>query len=77
MISKVEFPSDDRVRLTVTCPECLEKSELEVGAAAYAVWIGGRGLIQEIFPELKAADRERLQTGICPRCWDELFKDDR
>ena len=33
-------------------------------------------LIQDAFPELSKEDRERLITGICPKCWKELFGDE-
>lgn len=29
--------------------------------------------VQRIFPELSDDDRERLISGTCPKCWDEIF----
>jgi len=38
-------------------------------------WENGE-LIQKAFPELSADDRELLLTGICSKCWNEIFGDD-
>lgn len=35
-----------------------------------------RRLIQDIFPQLSAADREWLKTGITGEEWDAMFADD-
>lgn len=32
-----------------------------------------QGLIQDIFPDMKAEDREFLMTGITPAQWNEMF----
>lgn len=32
-----------------------------------------QGLIQDIFPDMKAEDREFLMTGITPKQWNEMF----
>ena len=37
---------------------------------------GFGGLIQNIFPELSADDREFIMTGITPEEWDESFEGD-
>ena len=36
----------------------------------------GEGLIQEIFPNLSADDREFIKTGITPEEWAEKFGSD-
>lgn len=59
------------------CPGCGDAADLEVSSEGLALWNGGRGAhIQVAFPELPAGDRERLMTGYCPRCWDELFPEE-
>jgi hypothetical protein len=35
----------------------------------------GEGLIQQIFPNLTADQREFIKTGITKEEWDDLFKD--
>ncbi len=32
--------------------------------------------VQDVWPEMPAAEREQLITGTHPACWDELFADD-
>ena len=36
----------------------------------------GCKLIQEIFPELTADEREFLKTGLAPGEWEQLFPED-
>jgi len=36
----------------------------------------GRDLIQNIFPQLSASDREFLLSGIVDSEWDEAFKEE-
>jgi hypothetical protein len=31
-------------------------------------------LIQDVFPELNADEREFMISGTHPACWDEMFK---
>ena len=37
-------------------------------------WEKGKGLIQDIFPELTADQREFLITGMTQEEWDDLFE---
>jgi|TARA_R110000765_G_scaffold80688_1_gene158141 hypothetical protein len=43
--------------------------------AALAAWQGGM-LIQDAMPNLSAAEREFIKTGLTPRDWLDMFKDD-
>jgi hypothetical protein len=36
------------------------------------MWKNG-GLIQNVFPELTAEQREGLKTGTCKSCWEKIF----
>ena len=42
----------------------------------YRRWQQGEGLIQNMFPNLNADDREFLMTGITPEQWDAMFSCD-
>ena len=33
----------------------------------------GKGLIQELFPELNACEREFIKTGMCKECQELMF----
>ena len=39
-------------------------------------WANGNGLIQDVFPELSADEREYILTGISPEEWDSMFSDE-
>jgi hypothetical protein len=39
------------------------------------LWQSGM-LIQDAFPMLSAGEREFIKTGITPKEWDEMFKDE-
>lgn len=32
-------------------------------------------LVQDVFPDMPAGDRERLISGTCPPCWDKMWKE--
>lgn len=59
----------------VYCPICHETTNVTVSIAGYRAWLNG-ALIQKAMPELTAAERERLISGICPKCWDTIVKGD-
>ena len=60
---------------TVTCPFCGESEILTLPLEGFLDWRNGTP-VQEAFPDLSVDDRERLISGICPDCWDEMFKDE-
>ena len=55
------------------CPFCGKTSEVEINADDYSDYMDGILLVQEAFPYLSPDDRERLISGICPDCWDNMF----
>lgn len=57
-----------------TCPWCGNINSVEMTDEQYKQYTSGDGLVQRIFPDLSAATREILITGICPKCWDATFK---
>lgn len=55
------------------CPGCGRRTTLfGLSRAALKAWERGE-LIQKVFPELSAEEREKLVTGYCGVCWEELF----
>lgn len=58
--------------LTTTCPFCGKSHDVVVDIFDYFAWQEGE-LVQNAFPYLSANDREMLISGICPKCWDEMF----
>lgn len=39
-------------------------------------WAAGKGLVQDLFNYLTEDHREKLISGTCNKCWDELFAED-
>lgn len=61
--------------LTLVCVHCRNQHTLRVDMRDYADWRKGK-LIQVAFNYLDAAERELIKTGICGKCFDELFPDE-
>lgn len=75
-----DFSSTDsivnQVILKNTCIHCGITNQLTLDANALASW-RNRELIQNAFPKLDYKQRELIQTGIHPECWDEMFPEDK
>lgn len=63
------------VTIQRTCPFCGAVSEVTVNIDAYIAWQEGTILAQDAFPELSAAEREVLISGICYECQEEIFEE--
>ena len=63
---------DDTVVITKVCPNCLRTARSVVSRDGYERWRSGT-LIQDAFPEMSAAQREMLLTGIHPECWHDYL----
>lgn len=57
---------------TLPCPVCKKESEMFLEKERFERWQGGE-LIQNVFPDLSANQRELLITGTHSKCWDALF----
>lgn len=70
------MPSDKNTYLVVEtfCTVCGEKSTLSVLEDEYDDWKSGT-LIQKAIPSLNPNEREKLISGTCPECLDEMFKE--
>lgn len=60
--------------LTITrhCPICGIPQTVQVPKDGYERWTSGGTVIQKALPTLTPNERELLQTGICPPCWDRF-----
>lgn len=63
------------VCVVVSCPFCEKAHEIYVNDIDYLDWQDGM-LAQEAFPYLSADEREMLISGICKKCWEEMFGSD-
>lgn len=57
--------------ISTNCPMCGDYKNVEVSDIKYTEWMAGRRYVQNL--GLSRYDAERLLTGICPICWDEMF----
>ena len=75
-MKKYNFSSTDsiveQVILNNTCIHCGEANQITLDAVALANW-RNRELIQNVFPKLDYNQREIIQTGIHPECFDTMF----
>jgi hypothetical protein len=75
-MKKYNFSSTDSIVKQVIhnniCIHCGEDNQIILDAVALANW-RNRELIQNVFPNLNYQQRELIQTGIHPECWDEMF----
>ena len=61
--------------VAVPCVKCNELNEIHADLEGFISWQQGE-LIQNALPELDADQRELLISGICPKCFDEMFPSD-
>lgn len=60
--------------IEVTCPNCERTFSASFDDERIKRFENGE-LLQEVFPELSADDRELFfLTHFCKECWDELFE---
>jgi len=57
---------------TKKCIVCGDASLIEIDQAQFDRWQNGE-LIQTVFPEKTASQRELLITGTHPMCWNKMF----
>jgi hypothetical protein len=65
----------NQVTIRNTCIHCNQTNEIILDAVALANW-RNKELIQNAFPNLDYKQRELIQTGIHPECWDEMFPEE-
>ena len=57
------------------CPMCgnVTERDLDVTQAQLIAYDVGNELIQNVFPNLSAPERESIKTGYCEKCMQMLF----
>jgi hypothetical protein len=63
-----------KVAIRGPCYHCSEPQEVIVDDAALRKFRAGK-FAQDCFPTLPAEQREFLISGICGKCWNEMFPD--
>ena len=57
------------------CVVCGNGSQVRVDWMKYQMWQGG-GLIDRVFPNMSAGQRETMISGTHPYCWTQLMGED-
>ena len=55
------------------CVNCNDKHLLTVNGFAFSMWKARRTLAQNAFPHLTIDERELLISGVCGKCFNEMF----
>jgi len=63
------------LELTIECPMCKKHFYFTLDRAKYKVWEKGM-LIQKVFSDLDANDRQQLISGHCVNCYNQLRADE-
>lgn len=64
------------VTVKITCQSCGEVHTFNVDENALTRFAKGEIHIQDAFPDMDPGDREMFLSGLCGKCYDELFKDE-
>jgi len=67
--------------VSAECRHCKTTDTIRVDDGDYNRWMNREGLVQVVFPDLPASQRELLIAHrggwyVCHRCWDTVFADD-
>ena len=60
-----------KLKLSIPCRLCGEVHTFEVNEEKYREWLKGKGLIQNMLPDLTPEQRELLLTGLCNDCFKQ------
>jgi hypothetical protein len=61
--------------LAIQCNYCKQVYLIEaINPNKYQSWHNGEAFIQDVLPELSAADRELLISRTCDNCWNKMFE---
>jgi len=59
--------------ISISCRLCGAKKDISVDPSTYVKWSTGQGLVQDLFSNLSADDRELMISQTCGTCFDNLF----
>ena len=63
------------IKVVIECPNCRKVHEISMTPEQYVKYAIINEHVQDIFPDMSPEIREMLISGICPKCWNEMFKD--
>jgi hypothetical protein len=60
--------------VTKECPGCGNQGSLTIWQDDMERYLNG-AMVQDAFPDLLPPMREQIVSGIHPKCWNEIFRD--
>ena len=75
MLNNECVDNNELVEYRASCPFCGAVNVIKVPKLGLQAYNNG-ALVQRAFPNLTAAERELIITGICSKCWDRCFGGD-
>ncbi len=70
---EVDFLEPSYVFCTFECPDCHEDIRIRVSDLGYYSYYQMGELAQFALKELSVDEREVFISGICPKCWGDMF----
>ena len=67
--------SSKKTNIIKTCISCKKEYKIEVNTSDLYSYMNGK-LVQNAFPYLSVGERELLVSGMCDKCFIDMFKDD-
>jgi len=69
------------VMLTASCNRCPKENNIEVFEGDLRNYVYNKQLVQNVWPELTASDREIIMGAVvgfyyCDPCWNKCFGED-
>lgn len=61
------------MEILLTCPICGKTHTVSVDFEEYCSWAFDGELAQNAFPTMSATDREKLISGMCEDCQNDIF----
>ena len=65
--------TNTRIEIATRCPICGKITTISVEESDYIDFSCKGAYAQDAFPYLSVDEREMLISGICPKCWDDMF----
>ena len=64
------------VTVSVECVSCGKVYHIDMTQEQYDRLLERKECIQDILPEVEPGIRELVISGICPECWNNMFKEE-
>lgn len=72
----IEYCVNDKGNVGVHCPRCLAVTGLPITEEELLAWNPSEQYVQDAFPQLTPEQREVLLSGLCEKCWNQIFPEE-